>query len=139
MTGMIEVKVKLPVPPDGYEYTGECRAPKQGEPHLTVNGTVAMGASGSGTTRIILRPIKPATVSVTLRREDAETLTSVLNPNVEVWYGRVKAACKAALGEQKCGGLICEIKGTEHGLTGAHYTCALPANHDGEHAPESLP
>ena len=154
MTEFVEVTVKLPKI-EGYEYSGEFRPPKKGDWWLSLGQlpNMAFVDSEIDSPRLILRPIKPATVTVTLRREDAEWLFAhtvegrMMSPGNEITK-RIAEACKAALGEeQKCGMPLhrlstgewdrCSVFGPGDGHQ--FKPCALPRGHVGNHAPESLP
>ena len=170
MTEFVEVTVKLPKI-EGYEYSGEFRPPKKGDWWLSLGQlpNMAFVDSEIDSPRLILRPIKPATVTVTLRREDAVDLQNLLGGFQPEIYGRVIQACKAALGEQKCGEMpafsnkysACNLIAGHAGphnsptfeasgriemekcggmiSTIAYSYCALPRGHAGNHVPESLP
>lgn len=57
----VEIKMTLPDPPEGFEYTGECRPPKQGEWFVHIeNGTPLQAALDHGMrhqARLILRKL----------------------------------------------------------------------------------
>jgi hypothetical protein len=92
MSETVKITLELPAPPEGYEW---------GAPDGPGPGTLVTSSMAGFTYYVPLRRIAPATVTVTLLREDAERLEHDLNLNdtgVLVWYARVKASLRAELG-----------------------------------------
>ena len=144
MTEFAEVTVKLPKLPEGWEWYAD------DDPFTYAVGDPKVAHLYSHTRVFHTRPIKPATVTVTLRREDAVDLQNLLGGFQPEIYGRVVQACKAALGEEKpyeakCGRQLHPLQAgvgwLECTYKENHKTkpCGLPIDHAGNHAPESLP
>ena len=164
MTEFVEVTVRLPKLPEGWEWYADDDA------FTYAVGDPRVAHLYSHTRVFRLRPIKPATVMVEMRREDAAWLVAKYEHDPLVGMFRIRGACKAALGEQKCGempafsnkysacNLIAGHAGPHNSPTfeasgriemekcgrAMYFTdgvvpCGLPIDHVGNHVPESLP
>lgn len=144
--------VKLPVIP-GYEYTREFRVPRLGDWGAYENRAHRINYVGEGALPVfILRPIPPATVTVTLTREDAKFIFDQMGQihDERIDPARIRAIISDALrrasnaeidGREKCGREICDHRGrwVAHGVESSDIPhapdalCVLPVNHAGNH------
>lgn len=144
MSETVEVVVKLPVI-SGYEYTGEYRLPAPGERFLWQFSTgykaQQMSLEPPAYPVPIMRPIPPATVTVTLTRHDAAVVYDILaeltfDTPRGVVAQRVCEAIRSASNAEidkretwKCDAWFCP----HHPDCGPMKRCVLLGGHEGDH------